>query len=90
MFNKPMEKFSVESSFTIQPSLTGSFSLVGTTMAFTPSAPLLDQTYYTATVGPGARDLTGSQLDCTVLTWSFFTGPPPTERRHVGTGTGDF
>ncbi len=89
-FNRPMDRVSVESSFTIHPTVTGSFSWAGTTMTFTPSSPLLDQTYYTATVGSGARDADGSQLDCVVFTWSFFTGSLPTERRDVGTGPEDF
>ncbi|MEM2891790.1 MAG: Ig-like domain-containing protein [Thermoplasmata archaeon] len=89
-FNKAMDRPSVESSFSIQPYVAGSFFWVGTTMRFTPAASLLEQTYYSVTVGQGARDLEGLHLDCVVFTWTFFTGVPPTERRGVGTGPEDF
>lgn len=89
-FNRPMNTASVELSFSISPSVTGSISWSGTTMIFTPTSPLPDQTYFTATVGSGARDTAGRQLDCVVFTWSFFTGSPPVQRRDVGTGPEDF
>lgn len=89
-FNKPMEKSSVEASFSIQPAVAGLFSWIATTLTFTPSGSLLDQTHHTVTVGQGARDMEGSQLDCVVFTWSFITGSPPTVRRDVGTGVEDF
>lgn len=89
-FNRPMDTVSVEASFVIQPSVSGSFSWYGTTMTFVPSGPLFDQTYYSVTVGQGAVDMDGSQLDCLVFTWSFFTGSLPTERRDVGNGVDDF
>lgn len=89
-FNKPMDRTSVEASFRMIPSVQGSFAWSGTTMTFSPSSLLGDQTYYTVTVGQGSKDLEGLSLDCSVFTWSFFTGSPPTERRDVGTGADDF
>lgn len=89
-FNRPMDMASVESSFSINPSVAGLISWSGTMMTFTPSEPLMDQAYYTVTVGSGARDADGLQLDCVVFSWSFFTGSPPTQRREVGTGPEDF
>jgi hypothetical protein len=89
-FNKAMDISSVEASFSVIPAVAGSFSWTGTTMTYSPSGALMDQTYYAATVGQGARDMDGSQLDCVVFSWSFITGAPPTTRRDVGTGAEDF
>lgn len=89
-FNKAMNISSVENSFSISPSVAGSFSWTGTEMTFTPSVPLVDQTSYTVAVGQGTRDSEGSQLDCVVFSWSFFTGAQPTARRDVGSGPEDF
>ncbi|UCE80799.1 MAG: Ig-like domain-containing protein [Methanobacteriota archaeon] len=89
-FNKAMDIHSVETSFSVSPSIAGSFAWAGITMTYTPSGALMDLTYYTATIGQGAKDLDGSQLDCVMFSWSFFTGEIPTERRDVGTGAEDF
>lgn len=89
-FNRAMDVPSVESSFAISPSVQGTFAWSGYTMAFTPTQALPDDSYFTVTIGDGARDATGASLDCGSYTWSFSTADPPTVRRDIGNGADDF
>lgn len=89
-FNRAMDMPSVESSFSIYPSVQGTFSWSGYSMTFDPSQDLPDDAYYTVTIGSSARDATGEPLDCGSYTWSFSTADLPTVRRDLGVGAGDF
>lgn len=89
-FNRAMDKASVESSFSITPSVTGTFSWSGYTMTYDPAQALPDDAYYSVTIGSSARDASGEPLDCGSYTWSFSTADLPTVRRAIGTGAGDF
>ncbi len=63
-FSKPMNKTSTESAFSITGSMSGSFSWVGNTMTFKPSADLSQLTTYTVTINSSkAVDLNGIALD---------------------------
>ncbi|MBE0518203.1 MAG: Ig-like domain-containing protein [Thermoplasmata archaeon] len=89
-FNKAMNVDSVESSFAISPSVQGTFTWSINSLIFTPTQTLPDDSYFTVTIGDGARDATGVPLDCGSYIWSFSTGDLPTVRRNIGTGAGDF
>ena len=89
-FNRAMDKVSVESSFSISPSVQGTFSWSGYTMEFSPVQGLPDDAYYTVTIGSSTRDATGEPLDCGSYSWSFSTADLPTVRRALGVGAGDF
>ena len=89
-FNIAMNTASVEAAFAISPSVQGVFSWARTTMVFTPTQSLPDDSHFTVTIGTGARDATGASLDCGSYAWSFSTADLPTARRDMGTGTEDF
>lgn len=89
-FNRAMDVESVESAFSIAPHVTGTFSWSGHTMTFSPSSSLPVDSYFTVTIGSGAKDVSGEALDCGIYVWSFSTGELPTVRRSIGTGPGDF
>lgn len=89
-FNKAMDVTSVESSFAISPTVQGTFAWHGYAMVFTPSQALPDDSYFTVTIGSGARDTTGVPLDCGSYAWSFSTADLPIERRDIGTEVDDF
>ncbi|MBI5845120.1 MAG: Ig-like domain-containing protein, partial [Deltaproteobacteria bacterium] len=57
---------------------------VGLTATFTPSAPLLHNTVYTATITNGASDLAGNTL-LNNYVWSFTTGAAPDTTRPTVT-----
>ena len=89
-FNKAMDTASVESSFTITPTIQGTFFWSRTTMTFSPTHTLQDDAHFTVTIGEGARDVSGEPLDCGSYTWSFSTAELPTVRRDIGTGVDEF
>lgn len=89
-FNRAMDVASVESAFVIVPSVSGTFSWSGYAMTFNPVPGLPDDSFFTATIGSGAKDLSGEPLDCGVYSWSFSTADLPTVRRSIGSGSGDF
>lgn len=89
-FNRAMDKASVESSFSMAPSVQGTFSWAGYTMTFNPTQDFSDDAYYAVTIGSTARDATGEPLDCGSYSWSFSTADLPTTRRGIGTVAGDF
>jgi metallophosphoesterase (TIGR03767 family) len=81
LFNKPMDKSSVEASFSLKRTangerVAGSFSWVGNLLKFTPSSPLAAARVYTATVGTGARSAKGFPL-AAAKAWTFSTTPQP-------------
>ncbi|MCD4810303.1 MAG: Ig-like domain-containing protein, partial [Methanosarcinales archaeon] len=71
-FNESMNTTSVEDAFSIDPSVTGTLSWSGDTMTFTPTSDLASYTKYTVTIGTGAKDLAGNNLQ-TEHTWNFTT-----------------
>ena len=52
--------------------VAGTVSYSGTTATFTPSAPLISNTTYTATITTGAKDLAGNPLAANIV-WTFTT-----------------
>lgn len=89
-FNRAMDTASVEAAFMMTPSMSGTFSWSGYVMTFSPTQGLPDDSHFTVTIGSGARDFSGSPLDCGSYTWSFSTADLPTVRRDLGAGSGDF
>ena len=57
-------------------SIGGTVSYSGTTATFTPSSSLAYNTYYTATITTGVRDLAGNAMQAS-YSWSFTTGLAP-------------
>jgi hypothetical protein len=77
-FDEPLDPASVNATtFTLLDAqgaqVGGTVSFSGLVATFTPSAPLLQSTRYTATVTTGIRDLVGNALP-NGTTWSFTTG----------------
>lgn len=89
-FNREMNRDSVESAFSVAPSVAGIFSWSSTSLVFAPSASLEEGTTYTVTIGDSAVDREGRHLDCGIYRWSFMTEGGTAARREVGTGTDDF
>ncbi len=73
-FSEPMNEASVEQSFSLSPTVDGSFSwnAAGTVLTFTPSRPLAAGTQYTVVVATGARDLAGNGM-ASIRTFAFTT-----------------
>ena len=71
-FSEFMNKASAEGAFSIDPSVSGTFSWDGNTMIYVPSSPLALSTTYTVTIGTGAKDLAGNSLSST-FSFSFTT-----------------
>lgn len=61
-FSEAMNRDSVSQALTLTPTLSGNLAWEGTTLRFTPSAPLFPQTAYTMTVATTAADLAGNRL----------------------------
>lgn len=61
-FSAEMDHTSVESSFSISPSIAGSFSWNGSTMIFTPSSALSQGVYYSVTISASAMSSEGINL----------------------------
>ena len=75
-FSKSMNTASVESRFSIQPQVDGTFgwnSPSNTQLTFTPSSALAENTRYTVTVAAGATSSSGDQL-ASAYSFSFTTG----------------
>ncbi|MGB2825277.1 MAG: Ig-like domain-containing protein [Thermoplasmata archaeon] len=89
-FNREMNRDSVESAFTVAPSVVGVFSWSSTQLVFAPSTNLEEGSTYTVTIADSAVDLEGRHLDCGIYRWSFMTEGGTAARREVGTGTDDF
>jgi hypothetical protein len=80
-FNEPMNTATITSSTFILTgpggaNVPGSVSSFGATATFTPTARLLGNTHYTATITTGAQDIIGDSL-ATNFSWSFTTAPIP-------------
>jgi hypothetical protein len=71
-FNEPMNQTSVQSSFSISPSVIGSFHWNGNTLKFDPSTNLTYYTVYNVTIGTGTTDIVGNPLE-SVTSWEFTT-----------------
>lgn len=89
-FNVAMDTASVEASFSVLPSVQGAFGWSRTSLRFTPTQTLPDDTLFTVTIGGSARDAAGAPLDCGSYMWSFSTANLPTSRRDIGAGGDDF
>jgi len=76
-FDESMNTTSVESAFSTNPLVTGTFNWDGDTMTFTPSADLAYSTTYEVTIGTVAEDMAGNPL-ATTYTWEFTTEAVPT------------
>jgi hypothetical protein len=74
-YSEAMNQTSAEGAFSINPSVTGSFSWRGNVMTFSPDTHLDEATVYVITVGTGAKDLAGNPLP-SVYTWSWRTDLP--------------
>lgn len=76
-FNKQMDVSTVNvNTFTLRSgagAVSGTVSMSGTTALFRPSANLLPNTSYTATVTTGIRDITGAP-PVALFAWTFTTG----------------
>jgi hypothetical protein len=60
-FNEPMQNQSVEQAFSIAPNVSGAFTWSGNLLIFIP-VELANNTLYTVTIGTGAKDTTGNNL----------------------------
>jgi hypothetical protein len=85
-----MDTTSVEGAFAISPHIQGTFGWSSTTMTYTPTEPLPDDTDFSVKIGGDAHDAGGMHLDCGSYTWLFSTADLPVERREIGTGTNEF
>ena len=74
-YSEEMNQTSAEGAFSINPSVTGTFSWRGNVMTFSPDTDLDEATVYVITVGTGAKDLAGNPL-ASVYTWSWRTALP--------------
>ncbi len=61
-FDEPMERRSVESAFSISPSVPGDLTWEGLTLVFTPAGDLDYDTLYTLRIATTARDLGGNTM----------------------------
>nr|QNO55715.1 hypothetical protein MNGCPPAP_00012 [Methanosarcinales archaeon ANME-1 ERB7]QNO55748.1 hypothetical protein BDFDLMKG_00018 [Methanosarcinales archaeon ANME-1 ERB7] len=71
-FSEAMNQGYTQSAFSTAPATIGGFSWSGNTMTYTPSSNLVPDTSYTVTVGTGATDLTGNNLQSPYI-WQFTT-----------------
>lgn len=73
-FTEPMNRTSVEDAFTISGNVTGQFVWEGNNLTFEPATRLAYLTTYTVSIGTGAKDIQGNNLD-EMLAFSFTTQP---------------
>jgi len=89
-FSEAMNQTSAESAFNTSPATTGSFTWNANIMTYTPDSDLTFDTPYTVTIGTGAKDLVGNNMQ-TEHTWQFTTevsdNEPPTVTGNEPTGT---
>ena len=80
-FNMSMNPLTLNATtFTVKQGTTtvlGTITYAGTMVTFTPSAPLAQNTVYTATITKGATNLIGTEL-ANDYVWTFTTGLRPT------------
>ncbi|MFQ6055127.1 MAG: S-layer protein domain-containing protein [Methanosarcinales archaeon] len=71
-FSEAMNKTSIQSAFSISPSVSGAFSWYGNKMTFIPSSNIASNITYTVTIGTGAKDLADNNLQSS-YNWQFTT-----------------
>jgi hypothetical protein len=80
-FSMPMDPLTINfTTFSLNNGATpvaGVVTYTGSTASFTPSAPLLINTTYTATITTGAKNVAGTALAANYV-WNFNTGTTPT------------
>jgi hypothetical protein len=76
-FSEPVDAGSAEAAFRVAPRVRGSFSWSGSTMIFTPVAPLPLSTQFRASVGPGVRDRAGNVMNEASQAFQFTTVGTP-------------
>jgi len=74
-FSEAMNRTSAQGAFSIIPAINGTFNWNGNTMTFTPDLNLAPGTTYNVTVGTGAKDTAGNNLESS-YSWQFTTGSP--------------
>ncbi|MFC2072820.1 Ig-like domain-containing protein, partial [Chloroflexota bacterium] len=77
-FSESMNTTSVESAFSILPTVSGGFSWTDNVLTFIPGGNLTYNTTYTVTINTAAQDLAGNPLAEDYI-WSFTTMVPPPE-----------
>jgi hypothetical protein len=89
-FSEAMNQSSVQSAFSISPSVAGNFSWSGNTLTFDPSSSLQFNTIYTVTVAAAAKDAGGTAM-ADAYSWQFTTvastNALPTVLTRTPTGT---
>ncbi|MCK5216901.1 MAG: Ig-like domain-containing protein [Methanosarcinales archaeon] len=78
-FDEAMNQSSTEAAFSINTTVSGTFTWNGNTMSFDPDPDLNEETTYTVTISTQAEDLAGNALE-NPCTWEFTTVtdvPPP-------------
>ena len=78
-FDEAMNQSSTEAAFSINTTVSGTFTWNGNTMSFDPDPDLNEETIYTVTISTQAEDLAGNALE-NPCTWEFTTVtdvPPP-------------
>ena len=81
-FSEAMNKSSVQSAFQTVPSIAGTISWNGNMMTYTPVSNLSYNATYNVTVGTGAKDLSGNNLN--LFQWQFITVPDTTAPEIIG------
>jgi uncharacterized repeat protein (TIGR02543 family) len=71
-FSEAMNQEYAQLAFSTSPPTIGRFRWTGNTMAYTPGSNFVSDTTYTVTVGTGATDLTGNNLQ-SPYSWQFTT-----------------
>jgi len=81
-FSKPMNRTSSQNAFSISPSVRGTFSWDGNTMAFTPTVGLSSGRTYIVTISEEAIDLEGNPLSAP-YSWQLTTLTTPSSLRKA-------
>lgn len=74
---EPIDTASADGVFRISPAVDGSVTWSGSTMIFTPAAPLEPDTTYTVELGAGIRDRAGNRMTELPEPFVFATAGPP-------------
>ena len=77
VFSETLRTGTAESRFHIVPLVAGALTWDGSTLIFTPSAPLPAATDFVVSVDPGYVDLAGNIATTGVEAWAFATAGPP-------------
>jgi Bacterial Ig-like domain len=76
-FSEPVDHASAEAALRIAPEVGGRASWSGSTMIFTPAAPLEPAASYAVTIEPGVLDLRGNRMTEVPPPFEFETAGPP-------------